>query len=314
MQTAENSVAILMATYNGEKFIKQQLDSILNQSYKNIDIFISDDGSTDGTTKILHRYQEMYPNQITLLPSRENNELGACGNFFYLIANCPTEYSFYCFSDQDDIWYENKIESLVNAAASQANNSTYPILVYSDENVINESGKCIQRSFMHDISKLQGSMLNTPTLLAQNPVLGAAMLINKPLLDLVRDTKACDKIIMHDYWIALLASIFGKIVYVDSCLYGYRQHSNNEIGAYKISLISALKKMPIVAEKIREKRDQAKYLISQYDTILAETYRKMLLHYSLLSNYNKFTRIIYCLKHNILPGGLLRKIGFLIYI
>ena len=110
MQEDTTQVAILLATYNGERFIKDQLDSILNQTYQNFVCYIHDDGSTDRTVDILKKYVSKYPKKIKLLeyPGKK----GAVGNFLslidYAVEHCREQY--YLFSDQDDIWLPQKIE------------------------------------------------------------------------------------------------------------------------------------------------------------------------------------------------------------
>ena len=128
----EKKVAVIMSTYNGEKFIREQLDSILNQSYKNIELIVRDDGSKDKTVEIVKEYQAKHKN-IKLF---EGQNLGFVKSFFELLKLAEADY--YAYADQDDIWIENKIELAVNSLNKlddQKPNMAFGNSDYYDENM-----------------------------------------------------------------------------------------------------------------------------------------------------------------------------------
>lgn len=213
-------VSIALATYNGEKFLRNQLDSLLAQTYKNIEIIVCDDCSKDGTVKILEEYKTKH--KITYYVNEKN--LGYIKNFEKVIGLCSGEYI--ALSDQDDVWLDNKIELLVNNIGDCS-------LIFSDASLIDENGDIFEESF-HDYQNIYmpENYDQYRFLLFRNFVTGCTSLFKKEIL-----SKAIPFIdsIPHDWWIALNASMIGEIKKNQSPLVQYRQHSNNAIGAKKIT-------------------------------------------------------------------------------
>ena len=220
-------IDILMATYNGEKYLKEQLDSILNQTYKDFRLLISDDCSKDSTIKILDEYAEK-DNRIILFKQKEN--LGIIKNFEFLMKNVESE--FFMFSDQDDIWNESKVEKSIDRI--QETNSD---LVYADLEVVDEKMNTLSSSywqlkgFEHKIYKYN----DFESLYLNNFITGSTMIIRTKMLDKILAMIYESKYILHDYWVALVVSKLGKISYINEPLVKYRQHKNNEIGSRKKS-------------------------------------------------------------------------------
>lgn len=226
------NVAVLVSTYNGEHYIKEQLDSILNQSYNEVEIFIRDDGSSDRTVEIIEEYIGMHKN-IHLIDNDEN--LGCAASFLSLLEHVNADYYFFC--DQDDVWSEKKVEITLS---SFLNNNDIPHLVHSDLFVVNESLNMINQSF-YDYQKLDPIIgYDKKKLVVQNYIVGCTVCINKELRDLVVkyiNISGINGIAMHDWWIALTAMFFGKITYIARPLVHYRQHDNNVLGAPDNSFI-----------------------------------------------------------------------------
>lgn len=220
-------IDILMATYNGEKYLKEQLDSILNQTYKDFRLLISDDCSKDSTTKILDEYAEN-DDRIILFKQKEN--LGIIKNFEFLMKNVESE--FFMFSDQDDIWNESKVEKTISKIEETTSD-----LVYADLEVVDEKMNTLSSSywklkgFEHKIYKYN----NFESLYLNNFITGSTMIIRKKMLDKILPMIHESKYILHDYWVALVVSKLGKISYINEPLVKYRQHKNNEIGSRKKS-------------------------------------------------------------------------------
>lgn len=220
-------VDILLATYNGEKYLKEQLDSILNQTYSNFRLLISDDMSTDSTKMILTEY-EKEDNRVKVFLQKEN--LGIIGNFEFLLTKVESEY--FMFSDQDDIWNRCKVEKSINKIEEENINLVFTNLevVDKDLNVIYESYWKL-KGFENKIKRykcFEGLYLN-------NFVTGCTTISRKVLIDKILPLPRTTKYILHDYWLALMVSQYGKVGYIDESLIKYRQHKDNKIGSSKKS-------------------------------------------------------------------------------
>lgn len=203
-------VSIALATYNGEKFLKQQMDSLLAQDYPNLEIVISDDCSSDGTWEILQNYAQK-DNRIKLLPREEKN-IGYVNNFIKVFAACRGEFISSC--DQDDIWYVNKTSCLVSEIGDA-------MLVYCDNRFIDEDNQPLGIKFS-DTVKSMVSGNDCRSFLFYNSISGHTMLFRRNLLSLIDNLAAVYYI---DWLIAFCAAEYGSIVYLDKVLVDWRQHS-----------------------------------------------------------------------------------------
>ncbi|MEA2029109.1 MAG: glycosyltransferase family 2 protein [Campylobacterota bacterium] len=216
-------IAILLSTYNGEKYLQEQLDSLLNQSYDAIEVIVRDDGSRDKTYQILEMYD------ITLLENREN--LGVKGSFEVLLAYTleHSDAQYFMFCDQDDVWKNDKIEqTLSKMQAMEQEHEEMPLLVHSDLEVVNESLETIADS-MWEYEAIFPQYNTFNRLLIQNTITGCTMMINRRLAEFSLPIPS--GAVMHDWWMGLVAAQFGKVGYIDQSTIKYRQHSNNTIGA-----------------------------------------------------------------------------------
>ena len=232
-------VIIVMATYNGSRFIEEQIQSILAQSYANWVLYVRDDGSCDDTVQKIMKFERNDP-RIQMVRDELGNQ-GAIGNFSILMEFALKKNADYVFfADQDDIWNREKITTLL--AEMQKLELTYsaqtPLLVHCDLTVVNEVLQVISNSFVK-FSRLSPTTSDLGVLLCQNQVTGCACAINRALLEL-----ACPvphSVLMHDWWLALLASSAGKIGFIPKSLVMYRQHGGNVIGA--ASIVGRIKKL-----------------------------------------------------------------------
>lgn len=213
-----------MATFNGEKYIEEQINSILNQTYLNLDLFVRDDGSTDRTVEIVNSY--IKKDKRVHLVSCGSNAKGACLNFYKLIQYAKEalcEYDYYFLSDQDDIWYNEKVEQSIIEAETVKNNR--PVLVYSDLLLMNENGddNNEKMSDFHDIN------LKNPNNIYfdQIYVWGNTICINNKMLGLVNIPISIYNQLSHDHYLAFYGASFGVVKYVDKPLVKYRRHENN---------------------------------------------------------------------------------------
>jgi len=225
-------VLIFLATYNGEKYINEQIESIINQSYVNWVLLIRDDLSADNTLLLLKKWCAR-DSRIQLLDNLGENSGSALGNFSRLVS-CYDQFAadYYCFCDQDDVWAADKLAKSLMALAeieNGKNSKKLPALVHSDLEVVDRDLKTINRSFV-EMMRLQPANESKPArLLSRNEVTGCTMMCNKELLDIA--TPITNDVIMHDWWLALVAAYTGRIRFLDETLVHYRQHSQNVIGA-----------------------------------------------------------------------------------
>lgn len=222
-------VAILLGTYNGEKYIGELLDSIFDQTFQEFCIYIHDDGSTDSTMEVINRYRLNKPNNIKIINAPRTGS--ARNNFFFLMKKVEAQYILFC--DQDDIWLPNKIELLYrNIQMLEAKNKEYPCLVWTDMKVVDSNLNVISNSFS-SYTRLKPTEISVDRVLVYGKAAGCSIMINNNLLKIVRKAKEIDKIIMHDRWIMLIAVMIGKVRYINIPTVLYRQHGNNSVGAVK---------------------------------------------------------------------------------
>lgn len=202
-------VAILISTYNGEKYLREQLDSIINQTYKNIEIYIRDDGSKDSTCEILKEYKKKYNN----FHIEFGENLGFVNSFFALLSFC-NDADYYAFCDQDDVWEENKIEIAVQYLEKTDKNLYYSF--YSNLDFYDENMNFVK----HGIKTKKFSFSNS---LVEPEMTGMTIVINKKMRDslVLNKPKNC---YMHDWWIYLVTSSLGNVIYYDKSLVKYRRH------------------------------------------------------------------------------------------
>lgn len=223
-----HTVCILMATYNGERYIKEQIDSILTQSYSNWILYIRDDGSCDNTMSIIKTYIQKYPEQIFLLEDSLSSQ-NVKENFNILLQSVP-KFDYYMFADQDDVWESNKISVLLDRILkANSYKIASPLLVYCDLKVVDSNLNIIHPSFMEYSNLILRNENQFEQLLLFNVAPGCSMMFNHALREKIpRIPKECH---MHDWWIILAANILGEIIFVPKPLVLYRQHEHNVLGA-----------------------------------------------------------------------------------
>ncbi|BBK80450.1 glycosyltransferase family 2 protein [Streptococcus mutans] len=215
-------VNILMSTYNGQEFIAQQIQSIQKQTFENWNLLIRDDGSSDETPKIIADFAKSDA-RIRFINADKRENFGVIKNFYTLLKYEKADYYF--FSDQDDVWQPQKLK--LTLASVEKENNQIPLMVYTDLTVVDRDLQVLHDSMI----KTQSHHANTSLLeeLTENTVTGGTMMVNHCL---AKQWKQCyDDLIMHDWYLALLAASLGKLIYLDETTELYRQHESNVLGA-----------------------------------------------------------------------------------
>jgi hypothetical protein len=290
-------VDILMASYNGEKYIAEQIESILSQSYKDWKLIITDDCSNDNTFKIAKEYAEKYPDKIKVFQNAENSG-NAGNNFFNMIKKSNADVIMTC--DQDDIWLDDKIEITVRAFE----NVSEPMLVHTDLKIVDENGNVLKESMINAQHILP--LRNKPNqLIVQNTVTGCVMALNKELADIIKVPQGQP---VHDWYIAVIASLFGKIKYINKATILYRQHSDNYCGSVD------MESMEYLTDRFKDSK-KGKYMLRLGYNMAGEILRlynvdnKMLKAYSEMDSYSKLKRLYIVSKYKIWKSGIIRKLG-----
>lgn len=301
-------IDILLASYNGEKYIAEQIDSILNQTYKDWFLYIKDDCSTDNTLSIIRNYESRYKDNIKVITS-DIKSGSAKDNFFSMLKCSENEYIMTC--DQDDVWLPNKIEiTLYKMLEAEKENKDIPILVHTDLKVVDEKLKKITDSLikMQNIDFRRDKLNN---LLVQNIVTGCTVMVNRKLLDYIKIVPL--QAIMHDWWLALLASAIGKIYFIDIPTVLYRQHSNNDVGAKNVKsidyILRKLRNLNGIKDAINDTYIQAAELLNAIGDEVDSRNNELIKQYSLFLKINKYQRIKRLIKYQYWKNGIIRVVG-----
>ena len=311
-----DTIDILLATYNGEKYLKEQLESIENQTYDNWHLIVRDDGSKDNTLRILKEFENKYPSKVTIINDGISSG-GAKNNFFKLMNYSENEYIACC--DQDDVWLENKLEIMYKELKKLENENSrdIPLLVHCDLFVVDKDMNIISNSFF-DYSLFNKNADAINFYLLENYVTGCAMLFNRKLKWYMLKNYNLEKIYMHDWLAALIAYTFGKGKFINQSLVKYRQHGNNSVGAKSAKKISTM-----IANAKRGFRFARKVVTDTYEQ--AEEFYKVnkeeidqkkiniINGYANLQNKNKISRLLFYKKYNIRKIGFIRKIWLIIF-
>lgn len=310
MTMRTENLAILLATYNGEKYLAQQLDSVITQSCRDWELFIHDDGSTDSTPAILRKYAAGHPGRIHILEAPPCG--GARDNFFYLMSEVDAPYIMFC--DQDDVWFPNKIERSLRAMKEleRKKGGDVPLLVFSDSTVVDGELRVLDKSFLHYQHLLPGK-LRFADLMVQNVVSGNVSLFNRPLRKAALQYTDPRRVIIHDWWCALVAAYFGAIALVDGSTILYRQHGNNAVGAKQYSSLKAvlrnLKRRNEIKGNLYAEQVQAGEFARAFR--LGEESLPAL--YARSMELRHMERRIFYMKYRLKKSGLIRTVGFYLF-
>ena len=308
-------ITIIMAVYNGQEYIREQLESLKDQTYTEWRLVIRDDRSSDKTAEIVKKFSDEVEQEVIFKVNEKPS--GSAKNNFALLINDAKESDYVMFCDQDDIWKKDKIEITFNKMkqAEERYGRDFPLLVHGDVEVIDENGN-INADSMFEMSHINADS-KLPQILIQNHVTGCTMMCNKKLIVGISEYASSEYIIMHDYLAALYASVFGKIEVIKKPLLSYRQHSGNSVGAknnnnpmYLLKRLANGRKS--YNEAMETSRNQVKFFVEIYrEELAAEKYceeYELMSGYASLGSRAKLYRIMFYKKNHIWKNGTIRKI------
>ena len=306
-------IDILLATYNSEKYLQEQINSIIAQDFDNWKLLIRDGGSTDSTLEIVNEYCLSYPAKIKLIIS--DKRYTAVENFSALLEASTASYVM--FADHDDVWFKNKVSKSFDKMKESEDifGLEMPLLIFSDKSVVDENLQQLSFSCFK-YQKLNPLKTALNFLLVQNVPTGCSILINRQLINKAGQIPLTA--VMHDHWISLVATAFGKIVYLDEPTLYYRQHGGNIFGAniygwnyfykrYKLGL-SGTKKSFYMDVK------QASAFLNKYRHMLSCQQIEMLEAFSALREKSLIEKRRVLIKYKIYKSGWLRNIGMMLII
>lgn len=271
MKNVKSNVQILMSTYNGEKYLSKQLETLLNQKNVNLDILIRDDGSKDSTKEIINDYMKKYSN-ITYIVGKN---LGYAKSFWDLIKNADLNYDYYAFCDQDDIWEENKLDAAISLLKNEDNSipllyTSRVVSVDNNMNILNEN------------TFEENRVLNVYESFQKSIVPGCVFVFNKAALVLLK--KYDGFLESHDWATYIIVSSFGKVIYDNNSYIKYRIHENNTIGK-NTKLQSLIKKIKRFFRK--SKKTRSKFAHDFYNTYSNDIPSELCKNIKYLAFYDK---------------------------
>jgi len=305
-------VAICLSLYNGDSFLKEQLNSIEQQSgnIPHIILLVRDDGSTDTSYELVKEFIQNTSLHVELLDDR--TKLGVKKSFEFLMNKAVAMNAQYImFCDQDDVWYSDKIQKTLNKMKELEKESiSLPLLVHSDITVVNEKLDIRATSFW-EYQHINPARDKLHYLVLHNVVTGCTMMINHVLAKKIKTIPP--EAIMHDWWIAMVASTFGKVGYIDKPLMLYRQHEHNDTGAKKYGFKYILNKF-LAQNSFHKYIIQTDKFLEIYKNDLDGKTKEMLQAFQQFPSLNKLEKIRFLFKYKIWKYGIVRNLGLILFI
>lgn len=285
-----------MATYNGEKYLVEQLDSIINQTYHNWNLLIRDDNSTDKTLEIIQNYHKK-DKRIKILKDNKGN-LGIVRNFEELLKSSESE--FIMFSDQDDIWVENKLDMYLKMIEKIKNKG---FMIHSDAILFDKNKSNILKDTFISKKAINKGLENV---FFNYFVQGATILISKEIKNFILPFPK--EVYLHDRYIHLISELFFERIFVNKALIYYRQHGDNQIGAKNTV-------RELLSKRYFDERDRQliKVIYNKYGSLLTEDKKKLIEEYFKITDIekNRFNRFLN-LKKSKISIPLKKQISFIV--
>jgi len=300
-------IDIVLPVYNGADFLAAQLDSLQRQSFTSWRVLIRDDGSSDATPDIIKSYAEV--DERILILSDEQGKLGAIRNFSCLLAHTRAEYVVLC--DQDDVWLPDKIEKSLNLLLRMEKDEPgIPLLVHSDLKVVDQSLKEIAPSFWQFQHVDPESSGRIGRLLVQNVAVGCTMIMNRRLVELALPMP--ESVLMHDWWIALVACALGKVGYIHEPTVLYRQHGSNTLGGRRYDMHRILERLCSSAQVRTDLLGtiyQARDLLQAHGSLMDRQKHDIVSRYSTILDRHRMVRVLDMLRYRFFKTGVLRNMA-----
>lgn len=310
------TVEVLLATYNGEAFLPELLASLRAQTFPDFRVRVRDDGSTDGTLRIVREAAATPGPEIVLEDEgTPRTRLGPPLSFGRLMELSEADYVLPC--DQDDVWHPDKVRVTLDAmrATEGEAGSDAPVLVHTDLRVVDRELRQLGSSFWSYQNLRPHLTRHLGRNLVQNGVVGCTLMANRPLLRRALPIPA--EALMHDWWLALVAAAFGRVVPVPRATVDYRQHGANEAGALRWSSGHLLRKSmrfldrSELLETLAEARTQGAAFLERYRADLTEEQRATVEAFVQMDRAGFWGRRRAALRHGLLKHGLVRNLAFL---
>ena len=252
----KSTVAILLATYNGEKYLNEQIESILSQSYPNWHLYIRDDGSIDKTISIVKKFQNEYEN-ITLLEDKKGC-LGVRDQFLYMLEVVDADY--YMFCDQDDVWFNDKIEK--SLAKIKEVEDKYPdeaVLIGSDSAICGPNLEVVNESCWDHLRIYPDKFLTKDGIYCYPFVTGASMILNKKVKEILPPLpeELPYNRPMYDWWVLINTFKYGHVEFLKEPTRYYRQHNSNVSGGVGILNNSYMSKLGKIKKVLKSNKVRA---------------------------------------------------------
>lgn len=313
-------ISIIMSTYNGEEFLAEQIDSILNQDYEDWKLFIFDDGSKDRTEEIVREYQKKREGKIFFLRNERN--FGAKGNFFRGLKKVAKQLEpkseYYAFSDQDDVWDRDKL-SLSLSRLKEIEEEGFPAAVFSDVRTTDKTLKILEDSYFKG-AKINMRQLDFASVLMENKAIGGTMLMNKAMvqLEMEREDQIGDvpkQAKMHDWWFALLGIGLGRVAFLERATESYRQHERNVVGgksffSYVKNRIFHYKLRKSIEENILQGEEFQEY----FGEFLKSENKEILENFVKISKSGFLRRRYLLVKYGFWKSGWIRNVALFLFL
>lgn len=300
----EPKVLIFMATFNGERYLGEQLESLVSQTYSNWDLVISDDGSVDGTVQLVSEFISKYKG-THFVKLVDGPKQGFVKNFLSLSMYDEIDAEYYAFCDQDDVWNKDKIARAVRVLSKYS--SSTPLLYCTRTEIVGPDASSFKPARFSPLISLQPSFSNS---LVQSIAGGNTMVFNRSAKDLIKKFGGLVDVPSHDWWLYQLVSGVGGIVVYDSIpSLRYRQHSKNLVGANRTlhGLISRF--MKFLSGSFRSANTaNIKQLLSK-ESFLTVKNRSVLRDFSLSRNGNIISRVVCHYRSGVKRNGFLFNIA-----
>lgn len=307
-------ICILLASYNGERYIGEQIESLLKQTIQDFVLCIHDDHSSDNTFAIIQDYAARYPSKIIAMQNTVNSG-GAKHNFVRMMLEYKEDYVMLC--DQDDVWLPEKIEQTFAKMQEMENKYSRetPLLVHTDLMVADENLQIISSSFASTIN-VNCNRTQLKEQLVQNVLTGCTAMYNRALADLLLNEP--DYMMMHDWYLMLIAVAFGKIEFLKERTVLYRQHGSNEIGVkdvrrlkYKLNKLLNYKE---IKTAISNTYLQASSFLTCFRDRLTDEQIALLETYCCIPRMHKIARWNTIYRLGVSKNSLDRKIAYFLFV